>query len=100
MTDMKMNEMASSPLLNNNDMDMNTTAFDHPWVMCSGYDTETSIERLGYDCRDRPYTTVLLIISILLLFVLRKTSLVEDRGKRQNENLVDEEEGLMDRVKQ
>ncbi|KAK4516026.1 Cell division control protein 11 [Mucor velutinosus] len=57
----------------------------------------------AYNCESRPLMTVLLIVSILILLFLRKSSLVKNwvsshQDKLSQDNQADEEEGLMQRV--
>ncbi|KAI8882402.1 hypothetical protein K501DRAFT_285892 [Backusella circina FSU 941] len=62
------------------------------------------INSLGYDCRERPYMTVLMIVTIVIFLILRKSSYINkwvenyDIQLKEQAALSEEEEGLMERV--
>ncbi|KAF1799060.1 hypothetical protein FB192DRAFT_1461372 [Mucor lusitanicus] len=69
------------------------------WITCN----DNAMTEEAYDCESRPLMTVLLIVSILVLLFLRKSSLIRNwvsshQEKLSQENQTDEEEGLMQRV--
>ncbi|KAL7319320.1 hypothetical protein PS15m_002471 [Mucor circinelloides] len=69
------------------------------WIACN----DNSMTKESFNCESRPFMTVLLIVSILVLLFLRKSSLIKNwvsshQEKLSQEDLPDEEEGLMQRV--
>ncbi|KAI8078025.1 uncharacterized protein B0P05DRAFT_587640 [Gilbertella persicaria] len=77
----------------------NTTAAE--WIMC-----DNLIENMSYNCEKRPYMTIVLIVTILIFIILRKSSYLhnwsssthQSRLKQQEEEEEEEQVGLMQRV--
>ncbi|KAG2192783.1 hypothetical protein INT46_003368 [Mucor plumbeus] len=89
--------LKSTYISSNHTIDNNTSSKD--WITCD----DNNMIKESYNCESRPYMTVLLVISILILLFLRKSSIIKNyisshKEKLSQENQPDEEEGLMQRV--
>ncbi|KAI8382476.1 hypothetical protein BD560DRAFT_431865 [Blakeslea trispora] len=83
--------------LNNN---QTLSSYTHSYI--STEQTNVTCNSDEYNCQPRPFMNIVLIVSVLVFIVLRKSSFLHDWSQTQHENRIKEEEeeqvGLMQRV--